>query len=81
VTFPASRAAREDSFVADTEQGIELAFDPDVDHVTSPRAAKMQAFHRSLLLVAADRSSSLLNPARAWRWHDFGAQEATIGHL
>jgi hypothetical protein len=55
VTLSALRTAREDSFIADAEQGIELAFDPNVDHVTGSGAAKVQAFHRSLLLVAADR--------------------------
>ena len=54
VAFAALRATRQDSLVANAQQGFEFAFDPDVDGFTRVRANKMKSLHRGLLMSAAD---------------------------
>ncbi len=59
VALAALRASRQDALVADAEQGVEFAFDPDVDDFAGVRAVKVQSFHSGLPLVAADRGTNL----------------------
>ena len=58
VAFAAPRAAGQHPFVADAQQGFELAFDTDVDRFAGVRTIEVQTFHGGLHSVA--RSISIL---------------------
>jgi hypothetical protein len=48
VTLATHRAAREDVFIPDAQQGVEFAVDADVDVLLRAGAGEMQPFHAGL---------------------------------